>query len=215
MKIRLVSFFAAFLALASVVAATLQPSAANAQAVADSVLSGESVLRDPDIPVLGNPRGDITIVEYFDYRCPYCKKVNPDLQQVVRDDGQVRLVFKDWPIFGEVSIYAARLALAAKYQNKHAEAHEALIAIKGTLTEANVQATLAQAGIDVDVAMHDLATNRNAIDALLARNHAQAVAFGFQGTPAFIIGHFRVPGALDAATFKQAIADARAAQQRK
>jgi protein-disulfide isomerase len=215
MKIRLVSFFAAFLSLASVVAASLQPLAANAQAAADSVLSGESVLRDPDIPVLGNQRGDITIVEYFDYRCPYCKKVNPDLQQVVRDDGQVRLVFKDWPIFGEVSIYAARLALAAKYQNKYAEAHEALIAIKGTLTEANVQATLAQAGIDVDVAMRDLTTNRNAIDALLARNHAQAVAFGFQGTPAFIIGHFRVPGALDAATFKQAIADARAAQQRK
>jgi len=163
----------------------------------------------------GNPRGDITIVEYFDYRCPYCKKVNPELQKAVREDGQVRLVFKDWPIFGDVSIYAARLALAAKYQNKYSEAHEALIAVKGTLTEANVQTTLAQAGIDVDVAMRDLATNRNAIDALLGRNHAQAVAFGFQGTPAFIIGHFRIPGALDAATFKQAIADARAAQQRK
>jgi protein-disulfide isomerase len=118
MKIRLVSFLAAFLSLAGVVAATLQPSAVNAQAAADSVLSGESVLRDPDIPILGNPRGDITIVEYFDYRCPYCKKVNPDLQKVVRDDGQVRLVFKDWPIFGDVSIYAARLALAAQYQNK-------------------------------------------------------------------------------------------------
>ena len=215
MKIRLVSFLAAFLSLAGVVAATLQPSAVNAQAAADSVLSGESVLRDPDIPILGNPRGDITIVEYFDYRCPYCKKVNPDLQKVVRDDGQVRLVFKDWPIFGDVSIYAARLALAAKYQNKYAEAHEALIAVKGTLTEANVQTTLAQAGIDVDVAMRDLATNRNAIDALLGRNHAQAIAFGFQGTPAFIIGHFRIPGVLDPETFKQAIADARAAQQRK
>ena len=71
------------------------------------------------------------------------------------------------------------------------------------------------AGIDMDIVMRDLATNRNAIDALLGRNHAQAVAFGFQATPAFIIGHFRIPGALDAATFKQAIADARAAQQRK
>jgi hypothetical protein len=65
------------------------------------------------------------------------------------------------------------------------------------------------AGIDMDIVMRDLATNRNAIDALLGRNHAQAVAFGFQGTPAFIIGHFRIPGALDAAAFKQAIADAR------
>jgi protein-disulfide isomerase len=95
------------------------------------MLSRESILRDPDIPVLGNQKGDITIVEYFDYRFPYCKKVNPELQKVVSDDGHVRLVFKDWPIFGDVSIYAARLALAAKYQNKYAEAHEALIAVKG------------------------------------------------------------------------------------
>jgi protein-disulfide isomerase len=83
------------------------------------------------------------------------------------------------------------------------------------LSEANVQSALAQAGIDVDRARRDLAANQKAIDALLARNHEQAVALGFQGTPAFIIGHFRVPGALDAANFKKAIADARAAAKRK
>jgi protein-disulfide isomerase len=164
---------------------------------------------------LGNPKGDITIVEYFDYRCPYCKKVNPVLQKIVKEDGHIRLVFKDWPVFGDVSVFAARLALAAKYQNKYPEAHEALISSPDKLTEANVRAQLAQAGVDVERAQSDLAAHSKEIDALLARNHEQALALEFQGTPAFIIGKFRVPGVLDEANFKQAIADSRAAVKKK
>ena len=213
MKIKLMPFLAAMLAFAAAV--TLQLPQAKAQSASDDALSTESILLDPSISAEGNPKGDITIVEYFDYRCPYCKKVNPVLQKVVRDDGHIRLVFKDWPVFGDVSVYAARLGLAAKYQNKYAQAHEALISMKEKLSEENVQMTLAQAGIDVDRAQRDLAANQKAIDAILARNHAQAVALEFQGTPAFIIGKFRVPGALDEANFKQAIADSRAAAKRK
>ena len=197
MKIKLMPFLAAMLVFTA--AATLQPPKANAQSANEDPLSSESILRDPSIPAEGNPKGDITIVEYFDYRCPYCKKVNSVLQQVVQNDGHVRLVFKDWPVFGDVSIYAARLGLAAKYQNKYAQAHEALISVKEKLSEENVQTTLAQAGIDVDRAQRDLAANQKEIDAILARNHEQATALGFEGTPAFIIGHFRVPGALDEA----------------
>jgi protein-disulfide isomerase len=178
-------------------------------------LSENSVLRDPNAPVIGNEKGDITIVEYFDYQCPYCKKVNPELTKIVREDGHIRLVFKDWPIFGDVSVYAARLALASQYQNKFAEAHEALISLPEKLTEEKVHATLVAAGIDLERAKNDLAAHQSTIDAVLARNHEQAVAFGFQGTPAFVIGHFRVPGALSAAGFKQAIADARAAAHKK
>jgi protein-disulfide isomerase len=169
------------------------------------------VLRDPQIPVLGNPQGDITIVEYFDYRCPYCKKSNPDLVSVVREDGHTRLVFKDWPIFGGVSIYAAKLALASKYQNKLAQAHEALISAKQNLSQGIVDRLLTGAGIDLTRAKRDLAAHREEIDAILARNDQQAQAFGFRGTPAFIIGHFRVQLVLDAAMFKHAMADARAA----
>jgi protein-disulfide isomerase len=213
MKIKLLPFLAAMLAVTAV--ATVQMPQAKAQSADQAPLSTESILRDPGIPAMGNPKGDITIVEYFDYRCPYCKKVNPVLQKIVHDDGHIRLVFKDWPVFGDVSIYAARLGLAAKYQNKYAQAHEALISVKEKLSEANVQTTLAQAGIDVDRAQRDLAANRKEIDALLARNHEQAVALEFQGTPAFIIGNFRVPGALDEANFKRAIADSRAAAKRK
>src|SRR4051794_37648975 len=91
---------------------------AQAQTSDETVLTEALVLRDPDIPVAGNANGDITIVEYFDYQCPYCRKLEPELRQVVQDDGKVRLVLKDWPILGEVSVKAARMGLASKYQGK-------------------------------------------------------------------------------------------------
>ena len=157
------------------------------------------MLRDPDNPVLGNQKGDITIVEYFDYQCPYCKKLHPVIVAVAKEDGNLRLVFKDWPIFGEVSKSAARLALAAKYQDKYEQAHAALLTAKSRLTESSVRQLLTEAGVDVVRAAADLQSNRKAIDDLLGRNNAQAEALGFPGTPAFIIGTFRVPGVLDAA----------------
>ena len=175
----------------------------------------ESVLRDPDVPSIGNPQGDITIVEYFDYQCPYCKKVAPELVKLAREDGKLRIVMKDWPIFGGASQYAAKMVLAAKYQNKYHEAHAALIGASTKLSEDVVRRLLAEAGIDVDRATRDMETHKPAIEALLVRNNEQAEAFGFQGTPAFIIGTFRVPGVLDAAGFKQAIADARTAARKK
>jgi protein-disulfide isomerase len=181
----------------------------------EKVLTEALVLRDPDIPVTGNPDGDITIVEYFDYNCPYCRKIAPEIRQVVQDDGKVRLVLKDWPILGEVSVIASRMALACKYQDKFIEAHDALIGISSKLTEPRIRELLAGAGIDVDRATRDLATNAKAIDAIIARNGDQALAFGFKGTPSFIVGKFRVPGILTMAQFDQVIADARKAAANK
>jgi protein-disulfide isomerase len=170
----------------------------------------ESVLRDPEVPAIGNPKGDLTIVEYFDYQCPYCKKVAPELARIAKEDGKLRIVLKDWPIFGGVSQYAAKMVIAAKYQNKYQEAHAALIGATTKLNEEVVRKVLGDAGVDIDRATKDMEANKTAIEALLARNNEQAEAFGFQGTPAFIIGTFRVPGVLDSVGFKQAIADARA-----
>jgi protein-disulfide isomerase len=184
-------------------------------AKADDVLSEAAVLRDPDIPATGNRDGDITIVEYFDYNCPYCRKLEPELRQVVQDDGKVKLVYKDWPVLGPVSIIAAKMALATKYQDKYVAAHDALMGTASRLTESRIRELLAGAGIDVDRAARDLETNAKAIDVILARNHDQATAFGFKGTPAFIIGKFRVPGVLTMAQFDQAIADARKAAKKK
>jgi protein-disulfide isomerase len=193
----------------------IAPGPARAQSDGDNVLTEALVLRDPDIPVAGNIDGDITIVEYFDYQCPYCRKVEPELRQVVQDDGKVRLVLKDWPILGPVSVTAARMALASKFQGKYLEAHAALIGVNSKLTEPHIRELLAGAGIDVDRATRDLATNAKAIDAILVRNNDQATAFGFKGTPSFIVGKFRVPGVLTMAQFDQAIADARKAAAKK
>ncbi len=177
------------------------------------MLNEALVLRDPDVPATGNPDGDINIVEWFDYNCPYCRKIAPEIQQVVQDDGKVRLVLKDWPILGDVSKFAARMALAAKYQDKYMAAHEAMIGVSSKLTEPRVRELLAGAGIDMDRLNRDATANASAIDAITARNHAQAVAFGFKGTPSFIVGKFRVPGILTMAEFEMVIADARKAKK--
>ncbi len=181
----------------------------------DDTLSRDAVLRDPEIPVLGNPDGDLTVVEYFDYQCPYCKKLAPQIAQVVRDDGKIRLVLKDWPIFGAVSRSAAQLALAAKYQNKYHEAHDALIDAKEKLSDANIPELLTKAGVDVEKAKQDLQAHQKTIDDVLIHNDKQADAFGFQGTPGFIVGFFRVPGVVEMKVFKQIIADARAAAKKR
>jgi len=171
-----------------------------------------AVLRDPDNPVLGNPNGDITVVEWFDFNCPYCRKIEPELRQVVQDDGKVRLVLKDWPILGPVSVTASRMALACKYQNKYDKAHDAMIGVSSKLTEPRIYELLAGAGVDVDRAKADLAANAKAIDGMLARNNATAEGLGFRGTPSFIVGKFRVPGVLTMDQFELVIADARKAK---
>jgi protein-disulfide isomerase len=193
----------------------LAPRLALAQDDEEKVLTEALVLRDPDIPVAGNADGDITIVEYFDYQCPYCRKIEPELRQVVQDDGKVRLIWKDWPILGPVSVVAARMALATRYQDKYIQAHEALIGVSSKLTEPRISELLAGAGIDVDRCRRDLAANAKAIDAIVARNNDQASAFGFRGTPSFIVGKFRVPGMLTMAEFERVIADARKAAASK
>jgi len=191
------------------------PSWAATADASDDVLSEGAVLRDPDIPVAGNANGDVTIVEYFDYNCPYCRKLAPELAQVVFDDGKVRMVFKDWPILGPVSVYASKMALATKYQDKFVQAHEAMMNTSSRITESRIREMLAEAKIDVDRATRDLETHGAEIDRVLKRNDEQAKAFGFRGTPSFIVGKFRVPGILTMAQFDQAIADARKAAKAK
>jgi protein-disulfide isomerase len=177
----------------------------------ENILTESAVLRDPDLFVAGNPDGDLTIVNYTDYQCPYCRKSDVDLRQVVKDDGNIRLVFKDWPVLGPASVSAARMVLAAKYQDKYLPAHEAMITSTTRLTDDIIRERLTAAGIDVGRAARDLDTNKAKIDEILARNNAQAKAFGFRGTPAFIIGKFRVNSPLTTIQFERAVLDARKA----
>jgi protein-disulfide isomerase len=131
---------------------------------------------------------------------------------VVQDDGKVRLILKDWPILGEVSKIAARMALAAKYLDKFLAAHDAMIGVSSRLTEPRLRELLTGAGVDMARVDADLAGKAREIDAILARNNDQAMAFKFRGTPSFIVGKFRVPGVLTMAQFEQVIADARKAK---
>jgi protein-disulfide isomerase len=191
------------------------PGAARAADDPDDVLNEAHVLRDPEIPVVGNAKGDVTIVEWFDYNCPYCRKLEPELRQVVQDDGKVRLIWKDWPILGPVSIVATKMALASRYQDKFVQAHEAMMGVSSKLTEPRIKELLSGAGVDIDRLNKDLDSNADAIKAVMTRNNDQAEAFGFRGTPSFIVGKFRVPGILTMEEFEQVIADARKAGAEK
>jgi protein-disulfide isomerase len=212
MKNKLTLFLGVTLSCATI--AFVQHPKADARAPNEMTSSAE-ILHDPQIPAEGNTRGDLTIVEYFDYQCLTCKKVNPILQQLVREDGHIRLVFKDWPIFGGVSVYAARLALAAKFQNKFSEAHQALISMRKKLTREGVVLTLAKVGIDVTRAERDLAIHQREIETILSRNQEQATTLGYKGAPAFVIGNFRVPPIFNTANFKEYIAYARSLSKRE
>ncbi|MFG1432398.1 DsbA family protein [Xanthobacter sp. V2C-8] len=172
----------------------------------------EAILRDPDAPTAGNPNGDVTIVAFFDYNCPYCKKSAPDLDRVVKEDGRIRVVYKDWPILTEASVYGAQLALAARYQDKYFAAHDALMGIPGRkIPKEQMLEAVKASGVDMERLNLDLALHGPQISALLKRNNAQAESIGLQGTPTYLVGPL-LASTLDYASFKRAIAEARRRQ---
>lgn len=168
----------------------------------------EEVLFDPEIPALGNPGGNVTVAEYFDYQCPFCKRGHEDLMDVVSKDGNVRLVMKDWPIFGGASVHASSLVLASG--DSYEKALNALMATPGRLGKNEVDATLSKAGLDPSTLLAAFKKDMDRVDGILARNMDQANAFGFGGTPAFIIGTRIYHGAMDRQALLDAIAAARA-----
>jgi protein-disulfide isomerase len=162
---------------------------------------------DPASPVIGNRKGDVTLVEFFDYRCPYCKQVAPSLDALLGEDKQLRVVMKEFPILGKDSVTAARAALAAERQGKYAPFHLALMALKGPLGDEALYKAAAAVGLDVDRLKSDMALPE--IEAQLRTNHALARALDIRGTPAFVIGGELIPGAVDIATLRRKIAAAR------
>lgn len=176
----------------------------------DADLFSETMIwHDPAVPAAGNPKGDLTVVEYSDFNCPYCRKAFPVMQKVVREDGNVRLVYKLWPIFGPASVYSSQLVLATRSQGKYVQAYDALMSSTSRVTPESAEKTLAAAGIDVKRAKDEMQKDKAGIDAILKRHHAQADGLSFQGTPSFIVGKYRLFGARDEEVYKQAFADAR------
>ncbi len=167
----------------------------------------QELTNDPESPISGNPNGDVTIVEFSDYQCPYCKRSYPALKSVVAADGKVKLVYKDLPILGEASRIAALAALASRNQNKHEAFHNALMEFNGKLDRDQILAIASSVGIDVAQLQKDMEDPK--LKQIIDRNMALASALGVRGTPAFVIGKQFVPGAVDADTLKQLIDEAR------
>lgn len=184
---------------------------AEEQRQQEAIAAHASVLRGtPGDPVLGAPDGDVVLVEFFDYRCPYCRRVADMLRETVADDGNIRLVMKELPILGPQSVQAARAALAAHKldPDKYEAFHFALMTTQGDMSDAQIRQIARDVGLDVEQLEEGMQAPE--IDEIIDRSHALAQALGISGTPAFVIGDTLVPGAIDQATLKRLIAQARA-----
>jgi protein-disulfide isomerase len=169
-----------------------------------------ALISDPESPVVGNPDGDVTIVEFSDYQCPYCKRAHTTVKSVLAADSKVKLVFKDLPILGEPSRIAALAALASRAQNKYLALHNGLMEYSGKLDRDRIFEIARSVGLDVVQLQKDMEDPK--LKAIIDRNMALASALGVRGTPAFVIGKQFVPGAVDADTLKKMIAEARKGQ---
>jgi len=167
----------------------------------------KELLDSPDDLVQGNPKGDVTLVEFFDYRCPYCKQVEPSLDALLKEDGRLRIVYKEFPILGEASLYATHVALAARKQGKYTEFHRAMMATKGDIGDETALNVATSLGLDINKLKADMSAPQ--IDKLIDTNYALADALNIQGTPAIIVGDTLIPGAVDLDTLRKNIAAAR------
>ena len=154
-------------------------------------------------PILGNPKGDIIIYEFFDYNCGYCKSVFNELMSVVNEDDGIKVVMKELPILSSISDLAARIALAAKYQNLYPEFHMQLMETKGRLSEKKIFEIASSLGLNTSKLKEDAVSEE--IENILNYNKMLAKRLEISGTPAFVIGQNIIPGAINKAEFKELI----------
>jgi len=175
--------------------------------------SGANTLRfelesDPNAPNLGNPEGDVTVVEFFDYNCPYGRSAGQTVQALLAADENIRVIYREWPILGDDSVIAARAALAAREQGKYEAFHWALMNGEGRVTEALIFKVARDLGMDVAQLEADMVSP--AVEAHIALSNALAQQLGFTGTPAFIVGDKTAPGMLSLDEITTLVAEARA-----
>ncbi|MDE0340762.1 MAG: DsbA family protein [Nitrospinae bacterium] len=179
----------------------------QAAALASIRNNRKQIYEDPEDPVGGNPKGDVTIVEFFDYRCGYCKRVAPVVDDALAKDKKIRIVYKEFPVLGPNSVLAARAALASRAQGKYLVFHKALMYAKISYDEASIMKIAAKVGIDTARLKKDM--QAPGIQAQLAKNRALARSLSIRGTPAFVIGDQLFPGALTSAQLAGMIQKAR------
>ena len=179
----------------------------------EQAASGANTVRlevesDPNAPNLGNLEGDVTVVEFFDYNCPYCRSAGQTVQALLAADENVRVIYREWPILGDDSVMAARAALAAREQGKYEAFHWALMNGEGRVTEALIFKVARDLGMDVAQLEADMVSP--AVEAHIALSNALAQQLGFTGTPAFIVGDKTAPGMLNLDEIAMLVAEARA-----
>ncbi len=168
------------------------------------------LFNSPSDPTYGRDSADVVVVEFFDYKCPYCKNTWPTLAQLLEEDRGVRLVYKEFPILGADSVYAARASLAVFRldKKKYKPFHEALMRASGTLTEGVVMAVAESVGIDTARLKEDMQAEE--IDKIIEGNIRLAQRLGVNGTPTIIIGDQVIPGMVNLRTLQAYVRAARA-----
>ncbi len=154
----------------------------------------QALLRDPLSPTAGNPDGAVTVVEFFDYQCPYCRVLSSILAEIQASDVRIRLIYKDWPIFGEASELAARAALAAAQQGKYGALHREFMRSRLVPSDGIIEYLAERVGLDPARYRRDM--DSPAVSQAIRRNARLAKAFGFYGTPGLVVGRTIVQGAL-------------------
>lgn len=175
----------------------------------EAMAARAAIADDPIAPKLEPADYDVTVVFYTDYQCPFCRKVHPELNRLAEEDGRVRVVYRDLPLFGSASEESARAAIASQWQGKHAEFNDALMQTQGKLDSDKIRAAADRAGVDWTQLQRDLEARRSEIDELIGRTKMQAAKMGLQGTPALLIGPYMVPGAINFEGLTEAVALAR------
>jgi protein-disulfide isomerase len=183
---------------------------ASAQDVSLITLAGQKeMLRNPGTEAVGAHPADVTVVEYFDYNCPYCKKMIPVFKGLLAQDSKVAILYKEWPILGDVSVYAATAALAAGYQGKYLAAHDALIGGPRLASNDQVDNELKGAGVNMAALAQDRTKHAKDIAALIARNEEEANALELKGTPGIVVGRQLLPGITDLSNLNHLVANSR------
>ncbi|MEQ8248479.1 MAG: DsbA family protein [Alphaproteobacteria bacterium] len=186
-----------------------EQAAAGERALHALAANRDALRYDPMTPVGGNPDGDVTIVEFFDYACPYCRNAHPVLAQLTKDDPNLRIVYKEYPVLGEASVAAARVGIAVHLlaPDSYAAYHAAMLQARGRLSADLALQTAVEAGVD-RLRLQETVESE-AVATLLGNNIRLAQAIGVEGTPGFVIGDTVVPGLIQMDQFKQLIGTAR------
>lgn len=180
----------------------------SGEAVANAIdAQRDKIERHPMTPVSGNPNGTATVVEFFDYNCPYCKRALATMMKLKKEDPDLRIVWKEYPILGPISRYAARVAMAADRQGKYDAFHELAMSTGRLVTEEQVLKIAAKVGLDVERIKKDIADP--AIDAYLDETIELARSLNITGTPSFFIGGAIIPGVIEEPIMKEVIVEAR------